>query len=158
MNQKVYFAGSIRGGQDDIQLYHDMIAYIKKTDIVLTEHIGDMTRSISEQSRSEDALIYEQDTSWLRECDLVIAECTHPSLGVGYEMAYAEKFNKPVYIFYQKERTKLSAMLKGDPYFHIDTYASKACVNTSIPVSAVTDFGKLITKSGSTIATSGVNS
>ena len=31
MNQKVYFAGSIRGGQDDIQLYHDMIAYIKKT-------------------------------------------------------------------------------------------------------------------------------
>ena len=34
MNQKVYFAGSIRGGQDDIQLYHDMIEYIKKTDIV----------------------------------------------------------------------------------------------------------------------------
>ena len=113
MNQKVYFAGSIRGGQDDIQLYHDMIEYIK------------MTRSISEQSRSEDALIYDQDTSWLRECDLVIAECTHPSLGVGYEMAYAEKFNKPVYIFYQNERTKLSAMLKGDPYFHIDTYTSK---------------------------------
>ena len=125
MNQKVYFASSIRGGQDDIQLYHDMIEYIKKTDIVLTEHIGDMTRSISEQSRSEDALIYDQDTSWLRECDLVIAECTHPSLGVGYEMAYAEKFNKPVYIFYQNERTKLSAMLKGDPYFHIDTYTSK---------------------------------
>ena len=66
MNQKVYFAGSIRGGQDDIQLSHDMIKYIKKTDIVLTEHIGDMTRSISEQSRSEDALIYDQDTSWLR--------------------------------------------------------------------------------------------
>ena len=125
MNQKVYFAGSIRGGQDDIQLYHDMIEYIKKTDIVLTEHIGDMTRSISEQSRSEDALIYDQDTSWLRECDLVIAECTHPSLGVGYEMAYAEKFNKPVYIFYQNERAKLSAMLKGDPCFHIDTYTSE---------------------------------
>ena len=30
MNQKVYFAGSIRGGQDDIQLYHDMIEYINK--------------------------------------------------------------------------------------------------------------------------------
>ena len=30
MNQKVYFAGSIRGGQDDIQLYHDMITSLDK--------------------------------------------------------------------------------------------------------------------------------
>ena len=31
-----------------------------------------------------DERIYQQDTAWLRECDLVIAECTRPSLGVGY--------------------------------------------------------------------------
>ena len=40
MNQKVYFAGSIRGGREDAQLYHDLIEEIKKTDIVLTEHVG----------------------------------------------------------------------------------------------------------------------
>ncbi len=125
MNKKVYFAGSIRGGQNDTQLYHEMISYINQTDQVLTEHVGDVHRSIQEQTRDKDSLIYEQDTAWLRECDIVIAECTHPSLGVGYELAYAEKYNKPTYIFYRKEETMLSAMLKGNSYFHIDSYINK---------------------------------
>lgn len=125
MKKKIYFAGSIRGGREDAQLYKEAIEHINKTDQVLTEQVGDLSRSILEQARDKDQLIYEQDTGWLRQCDLVIAECTHPSLGVGYEMAYAEKYNKPVYIFYRKEETQLSAMLKGDPYFHIDSYQDK---------------------------------
>ena len=40
MKQKVYFAGSIRGGRVDAGLYQRMIAYIQKTDVVLTEHVG----------------------------------------------------------------------------------------------------------------------
>lgn len=125
MNKKVYFAGSIRGGQNDTLLYHEIINYIQKTDIVLTEHVGDPSRSILERGRDKDKEIYEQDTSWLRECDVVIAECTHPSLGVGYEMAYAEKYHKPVYIFYRNKETSLSAMLTGDSYFHIYAYEDK---------------------------------
>lgn len=122
---KVYFAGSIRGGREDAQLYHDLIEEIKKTDIVLTEHVGNMNKSVLEQGRDKDALIYDQDTAWLRECDVVIAECTHPSLGVGYELAYAEKYYKPVYIFYRGAEVQLSAMLTGDPYFHISSYSSR---------------------------------
>ncbi len=125
MNKKVYFAGSIRGGQNDTVLYHEIISYINQTDSVLTEHVGDVHRSIQEQSRDKDSLIYEQDTTWLRDCDIVIAECTHPSLGVGYELAYAEKYNKPTYIFYRNKDTMLSAMLKGDSYFHIASYEDK---------------------------------
>ena len=33
---------------------------------------------------------------WLKECDVVIAECTRPSLGVGYELSSAENLKKPV--------------------------------------------------------------
>ena len=36
MNNKVYFAASIRGGRVDADLYKRIIDYIKKTDIVLT--------------------------------------------------------------------------------------------------------------------------
>ncbi len=125
MNQKVYFAGSIRGGRADAELYRDLIEYISRTDRVLTEQVGDLKRSILEQGRGRDHEIYEQDTAWLRECDLVIAECTHPSLGVGYEMAYAEKYEKPVYIFYRHQECELSAMLAGDPYFHIQSYETR---------------------------------
>ena len=122
MNKKVYFAGSIRGGRVDAALYQRIIEYIKKTDVVLTEHIGDLSLSLLEQGRDKDALIYEQDTAWLRECDVLIGECTCPSLGVGYELAYAEKNGKPCHIFYDKSKAELSAMLTGDSYFIIHPY------------------------------------
>lgn len=122
MNKKVYFAGSIRGGRADAELYSAMIAHIKSTDTVLTEHVGDLALSLLERGRDRDSAIYEQDTAWLRECDLVIAECTCPSLGVGYELAYAEKLKKPCYIFYRRSAAQLSAMLTGDPYFTIIPY------------------------------------
>lgn len=118
---KIYFAGSIRGGRVDADLYRRMIEYMQKTDRVLTEHVGSPHLNLMEQGK-RDVEIYDQDTAWLRESDLVIAECTCPSLGVGYELAYAEKFGKPCHIFYDRSKTQLSAMLTGNPYFHIHPY------------------------------------
>ena len=40
-------------------------------------------------------------------------------------MAYAEKLGKPTYIFYRSKNTQLSAMLKGNVYFHIQSYETK---------------------------------
>lgn len=119
---KIYFAGSIRGGRTDAELYQRMIAYIQRRHTVLTEHVGDLSKSKTEGLDNRDKAIYEQDTAWLRESDLVIAECTTPSLGVGYELAYAEKYQKPVHIFYDKSRTKISAMLSGNSYFKLHPY------------------------------------
>ena len=128
MNKKVYFAGSIRGGRVDATLYHSIIEYMQLTDTVLTEHVGSSTLNLIEQGRSRDALIYDRDTAWLRECDVVIAECTCPSLGVGYELAYAEHLGKPIHIFYNKSKTQLSAMLTGDPYFQIHPYEKEEVI------------------------------
>lgn len=122
MNKNVYFAGSIRGGRVDVALYHRIISYIKKTDTVLTEHIGKSNISLTAQTRAVDTHIYEQDTTWLRSSDLLIAECTCPSLGVGYELAYAEAHNIPAFIFYDKTISNLSAMLNGNTYFTIIPY------------------------------------
>ena len=123
MNKKVYFAGSIRGGRSDAALYRRMIDYIGRTDTVLTEHVGDLNKSAFERGPGHDEAIYAADTAMLREADLVIAECTTPSLGVGYELAYAERFLKPCFIFYDRSRTSLSAMLGGDPYFKVFPYS-----------------------------------
>ena len=119
---KVYFAGSIRGGRVDACLYHRLIEYIKKKNhSVLTEHVGNLAL----QESGTDEEIYRQDTAWLREADVVIAECTQPSLGVGYELAYAEQHQKPCHLFYQRERTSLSAMLTGDSWFTIHPYGTE---------------------------------
>lgn len=122
MNKKVYFAGSIRGGRVDATLYKRIIDYINKTDNVLTEHIGKANMSLKAQRKEIDVHIYERDTEWLRSCDLLIAECTSPSLGVGYELAYAETHGIPVYIFYNKGKSNVSAMLNGNSYFTIIPY------------------------------------
>ncbi|MBR1709637.1 MAG: nucleoside 2-deoxyribosyltransferase [Clostridia bacterium] len=118
---KIYFAGSIRGGRSDVGLYHRMIEYLKRDHTVLTEHVGDL----SLQESSTDTAIYNKGTAWLRESDVVIAECSNPSLGVGYELAYAEKCEKPVHIFYNRYRGSLSAMLTGDSYFQIHPYGGE---------------------------------
>ena len=107
---KIYFAGSIRGGRIDAALYQRLIAYMQRKDTVLTEHIGSPDLNLMEQGK-RDVEIYDQDTAWLRESDILIGECTCPSLGVGYELAYAEKIGKPCHIFYDRTKTQLSAML-----------------------------------------------
>ena len=131
MNKKVYFAGSIRGGRADEQLYRRMISHIQQTDTVLTEHVGNLELSklekpfINDQHHNDaktDALIYQQDTRWLKACDIVIAECSTPSLGVGYELAFAERIGKPCHLLYNKVRGSLSAMLAGNTYFHLHPY------------------------------------
>ena len=122
MKRKIYFAGSIRGGRVDATLYHRIITYLQQTDIVLTEHVGNLELSTLEQGRAQDSAIYDQDTGWLREAELLIAECTCPSLGVGYELAYAEKLGIPCHLFYDRTKCQLSAMLTGNPYFHIHPY------------------------------------
>lgn len=125
MNKKIYFAGSIRGGRVDADLYRRIIQFVQQTDTVLTEHVGSSNLILNEQGRERDARIYDQDTAWLRQSDLLIAECTCPSLGVGYELAYAEHRGIPCHIFYDKTKAQLSAMLTGNPYFHIHPYESE---------------------------------
>ena len=43
-----------------------------------------------------DAEILERDLQWLAKSDIVVAEVTQPSLGVGFEIARAVTMNKPV--------------------------------------------------------------
>ena len=126
MEKKVYFAGSIRGGREDAAVYKRIIDYINATDTVLTEHIGLGSLSVTTRTKKDDVHIYERDTEWLRSSDVLIAECTNPSHGVGYELAYAEARNIPVHIFYDKRKANISAMLNGNAYFNVYPYENEA--------------------------------
>lgn len=126
MKKTVYFAGSIRGGREDAAVYKRMIDYINKTDIVLTEHIGLGNLSVKTRTKEDDEHIYERDTEWIKLSEVLIAECTNPSHGVGYELAYAEARNIPVHIFYDKSKANVSAMLNGNTRFKLYPYEREA--------------------------------
>jgi nucleoside 2-deoxyribosyltransferase len=46
--------------------------------------------------------IFQKDTGWLRSADVVVAEVSMPSLGVGYELGLAECLHKPVLALYRE--------------------------------------------------------
>ena len=115
---KIYFAGAIRGGREDAQLYEKLIAYLKEKGQVLTEHIGSTDLSWEGETSSKDEEIYNRDIKWLQSADIVVAEVTTPSLGVGYELGIAEKLNIPVLCLYRPDKgNRLSAMISGNPIF-----------------------------------------
>lgn len=110
---KIYFSGSIRGGRDDVKIYHQIITYLKNFGEVLTEHIGDSSLDSSGE-KNNDVSIHNKDMKFLMECDLVVAEVTNPSLGVGYEIGRAVENNKKVICIYREiENKKISAMILG---------------------------------------------
>ncbi len=121
---KIYFAGSIRGGREDKKLYLDIIELLRDYGEVLTEHIGDQALSELGDDGPTDEYIYERDMKFLNQSNVVVAEVTQPSLGVGYELAFAEKMNLPVICLYRpREGKRLSAMITGNPYFKVKEYS-----------------------------------
>jgi len=119
---KIYFAGSIRGGREDQILYQDMIMYLRNFGEVLTEHVGDQELFEKEQPLTDEQ-IYEKDRSWLEGCDVLIAEVTTPSLGVGYEIGLAEALGKKILcLFRTGAPKKLSAMISGNPQLQVKRY------------------------------------
>ncbi|WP_421918197.1 DUF4269 domain-containing protein [Marinifilum sp.] len=107
---KIYFSGSIRGGHEDADIYKQIISELKNYGIVLTEHIGS---KVLENNLSDEE-IHDRDLKWVMESDVVVAEVSTPSLGVGYEIGRAAEFNKPIVCLYRKNSKKqVSAMIAG---------------------------------------------
>ena len=120
---KIYFAGSIRGGRDDADLYSDIIEHLKQYGEVLTEHIGDKNLEVLGENTMNDTYIHNRDLKWILQSDIVVAEVTTPSLGVGYEIGRAIENNKRVLCLYRsKSGKKLSAMIASSSDAAIEEY------------------------------------
>ena len=112
---KIYFAGSIRGGREKVNDYIKIIDKLEQYGDVLTKHVADPKLN----SKGEDIsakLVYLRDKAWLDECDILFAEVSKPSLGIGYELGYLENKNKKIVCMYEQD-TNLSAMIKGNNNF-----------------------------------------
>ena len=120
---KIYFAGAIRGGREDAKFYFNIIHYLEKFGAVLTEHVGSAKLSEKGEISQTDNDIFQRDLNWLQSADVVVAEVSTPSLGVGYELGIAEKLKIPVLCLYRPIKGKrLSAMINGNEKFQCRAY------------------------------------
>jgi hypothetical protein len=121
----IYFSGSISGGRRDVPLYRRIVAAMEAeghrvlAGNVIADHIGD------EGEPLEPAAIFGRDLRWIDEADVLVAEVSMPSTGVGYEIAAARYRNRmPVIALYRPAHTRrCTAMVAGDEAIRLIEYS-----------------------------------
>lgn len=112
---KIYFARSIRGASVvNVEALQKSLSVFGE---VLSENFD------YSKDPSRDHHIFEKDMEMLRSADVVVAEVSNPSLGVGYEIGTAEKLGKPILCLAQKG-IMVSAMITGNPACKVEYYSS----------------------------------
>jgi nucleoside 2-deoxyribosyltransferase len=112
---KIYFACSISGGRKDEKAYQYLVRVLEEMGMeVPTAHIAETGIEIIDgQENPRD--IYQRDVNWIEESDLLVAEVSTPSHGVGYEIGYALFLGKPVICLYRQD-VIVSKMITGNPH------------------------------------------
>jgi 2'-deoxynucleoside 5'-phosphate N-hydrolase len=120
----IYFSGAITGGRGDVAQYRRIVAALEAAGhrvlagAVASETIGDEGEPLDERA------IFDRDLRWLDEADVLVAEVSVASLGVGYEIAYARyRRGIPVICLWRPGFSKrCSAMISGDAGIELIRY------------------------------------
>lgn len=111
---KIYFACSISGGRKDERTYQHLVKVLEEMGMdVPTAHIAETGIEIID-GEEDPRDIYQRDVTWIEESDLLVAEVSTPSHGVGYEIGYALFLGKPVLCLYHQDLI-VSKMITGNP-------------------------------------------
>lgn len=119
---QVYFSCSITGGRAEQQVYQMIVQHMEQMGFnVPTAHLAQAV-VLDEESILEAPAVYRRDVDWVIQSDLVVAEVSTPSHGVGYELAVAEFHEKPIFCCHQHDK-KVSKMILGNDYPFLQIYA-----------------------------------
>lgn len=104
----VYFARSIRGDHKpgDRDINSQIIAAIRRAGAT-------PALELPAPHADGDVAIFKRDIAWIDQSQALIAEVTNPSLGVGYEIAYARHSRHLPIVCLAAAETKVSAMIRG---------------------------------------------
>ena len=123
----IYFACSITGGRDDEPIYQQIVAALQADEHEVPTALLAGADVIKLEVVVDPVSVYERDTGWIRGCELLVAEVTTPSHGVGYEIGYALGLGKPVLCLH-RAGVAVSKMVLGnrDPLLTVKSYADGA--------------------------------
>ncbi len=121
---KIYFACSIVGGRQDEAAYQQIVDALLADghEVPTAMNAGPGWQTM--EGSPDPNEVYRRDIAWIDESQVVIAEVSTPSHGVGYEVSYALERGKPVLCIH-RSGVKVSKMLTGNtmPGIRIAEYA-----------------------------------
>ncbi len=136
----IYFACSITGGRELESTYQHIVASLTADGHEIpTSHLA-QSEVMENERELTPQYVYERDVNWIKNCDVLIAEVSVPSHGVGYEIAFALGIGKPVLCIHEQGR-RISKMITGNPD---PSLATKGYSNLEEAISLAREFLKRI--------------
>ncbi len=119
---KIYVSGSIYGGRQKIETYKTIINALEKYGEVCDKQIIDEDVLKKEEFQSDEEIFKGLEVQ-LKTADIVFAEVTVPSLGVGYELGFADQLGKKIIAIYDLNMIdKVSTMIRGNKRINLIGY------------------------------------
>ncbi len=119
---RIYMSGSIYGGTQKIETYKTLINNLRNYGEVLNDNIAD-ENTIANEAFQKDEDIFNDLVAKMQTADIVFAEVSIPSLGVGYELGLADSLDKKIIAIYDKEYIdKVSTMIRGNKRIKLIPY------------------------------------
>lgn len=115
---KIYFGFTVAGNRSAIETARSVVQLLEEGGHeVLTRHLVDDNAWAADRLITPQE-IYSRDLDWLRECDILIAEVSGSSFGIGFETGYLlGSTQKRAILFYRREvERSISLLITGNTH------------------------------------------
>ena len=127
----IFFTGSIRGGRENQPKYAHIVKLLEQYGTVFSKHVADEKLSEYGETNITNTEILERELRALANANVIVADVTTPSHGVGYMISRASALGKRVIALHNgAHELKLSGIIQGDPQVEVHEYKSDSDVET----------------------------
>lgn len=117
----IYLACTVRGDRESVAGLRTLVTALEESGhAVLTKHLLEDDADAAEAGLTERS-VYERDIQWLEACDILIAEASGSSYGVGFEVGYvlgraAATTQRVILLYRGDRRTRISRLICGNAH------------------------------------------
>lgn len=115
---KIYLGCTVRGDRSTIEVVRHIARRLAAAghEVLTTHLLLDDVEGVERERTSEE--VYARDLAWVESCDILIAEASGSTYGVGFEAGYllgrSPQSGQRAYIFYRKDRVNaISRLISG---------------------------------------------
>ena len=118
---QIYLACTVRGDRGAVAGLRSLVGALERAGhTVLTKHLLEDNVDTAESALTERA-VYERDIEWLDACDILIADASGSSFGVGFEVGYvigrSDRTEQRVVLLYRAgRRDQISRLIVGNAH------------------------------------------
>ena len=122
----IYLACTVRGDRGAVAGLRSLVTSLEDAGhTILTKHLLEDNVDGAESALTERA-VYERDIAWLDACDVLIADASGSSFGVGFEVGYvlgrSDRTETRVVLLYRAgRRDQISRLIVGNAHPRCET-------------------------------------